>query len=91
MIDRTSVNREAVQRTEQSGIIFLDELDKVAGKTGGSGPDVSREGVQRDLLPIIEGSTVQTKFGPVTPPYPVCCGRRVSYGQAQRSYSGTAG
>ncbi|HRK21824.1 MAG TPA: AAA family ATPase, partial [Fimbriimonadaceae bacterium] len=52
-------------RTEQTGIIFLDELDKVAGKSGGSGPDVSREGVQRDLLPIIEGSTVATKFGPV--------------------------
>jgi len=65
LIDRSSVNREAVQRTEQTGIIFIDELDKVAGKNGQSGPDVSREGVQRDLLPIIEGSTVATKFGPV--------------------------
>jgi ATP-dependent HslUV protease ATP-binding subunit HslU len=65
MIDRSGVNREAVYRTEQSGIIFLDELDKVASKSGGSGPDVSREGVRRDLLPIIEGSTVATKFGPV--------------------------
>jgi len=65
MIDRSSLHREAAQRTEQTGIIFLDELDKVAGKTGGHGPDVSREGVQRDLLPIIEGSTVATKFGPV--------------------------
>lgn len=65
MIDSGSVNKDAVTRTEQTGIIFLDELDKVAGKTGGSGPDVSREGVQRDLLPIIEGSTVATKFGPV--------------------------
>jgi ATP-dependent HslUV protease ATP-binding subunit HslU len=65
MIDRSSLHREAVTRTEQTGIIFLDELDKVAGKTGGSGPDVSREGVQRDLLPIIEGSTVASKFGPV--------------------------
>ena len=65
LIDRSSVNREAVYRTEQSGIIFLDELDKVAAKGGGHGPDVSREGVQRDLLPIIEGSTVATKFGPV--------------------------
>lgn len=64
-IDRSSVNREAVQRTEQTGIIFLDELDKVASKSGGHGPDVSREGVQRDLLPIVEGSTVATKFGPV--------------------------
>jgi ATP-dependent HslUV protease ATP-binding subunit HslU len=65
LIDRHSVHREAVNRAEQTGIIFIDEIDKVAGKSGGSGPDVSREGVQRDLLPIIEGSTVQTKFGPV--------------------------
>lgn len=65
LVDRSSVHREAVIRAEQSGIVFLDEIDKVAGKSGGSGPDVSREGVQRDLLPVIEGSTVQTKFGPV--------------------------
>jgi ATP-dependent HslUV protease ATP-binding subunit HslU len=65
LIDRHSVHREAVIRAEQTGIIFIDEIDKVAGKSGSSGPDVSREGVQRDLLPIIEGSTVQTKFGPV--------------------------
>jgi ATP-dependent HslUV protease ATP-binding subunit HslU len=65
MTDQAGIRREAVHRTEQTGIIFLDELDKVAGKGGGSGPDVSREGVQRDLLPIIEGSTVQTKFGAV--------------------------
>jgi len=66
MIDQSAIRREAVLRSEQTGIIFLDELDKVASKSsGGSGPDVSREGVQRDLLPIIEGSTVATKFGPV--------------------------
>ncbi|MGV3617647.1 MAG: ATP-dependent protease ATPase subunit HslU [Fimbriimonas sp.] len=65
LVDRGTVHREAVHRAEQTGIIFLDELDKVAGKSGGAGPDVSREGVQRDLLPIIEGSTVATKFGPV--------------------------
>jgi len=65
MVDKTTIQREAIHRAEQTGIIFLDEIDKVAGKNGGSGPDVSREGVQRDLLPIIEGSTVQTKFGPV--------------------------
>ena len=64
MIDKSAIQREAIVRAEQTGIIFLDELDKVAGKSGGSGPDVSREGVQRDLLPIIEGSTVATKFGP---------------------------
>lgn len=65
VIDQTGVYREAVVRTEQTGIIFLDEIDKIAAKSGGSGPDVSREGVQRDLLPIIEGSTVATKYGPV--------------------------
>ena len=56
---------QAVRRVENSGIIFLDELDKIAGREGGRGPDVSREGVQRDLLPIVEGSTVTTKYGPV--------------------------
>lgn len=65
MIDQASVTKEALERAEQTGIIFLDELDKIAGREGGSGPDVSREGVQRDLLPIIEGSTVVTKYGPV--------------------------
>jgi ATP-dependent HslUV protease ATP-binding subunit HslU len=69
MVDRASINREALIRAEQTGIIFLDEIDKVAGKAGGSGPDVSREGVQRDLLPVIEGSTVQTKFGPMKTDY----------------------
>ena len=65
LVDRNAIQREAVVRAEQTGIIFLDELDKIAGKSGGSGPDVSREGVQRDLLPVIEGSTVATKFGSV--------------------------
>src|SRR5262249_40934994 len=67
IIDMDRVQREAVIRTEQSGIVFLDEIDKVAGRGGGvaSGPDVSREGVQRDLLPIVEGCTVTTKYGPV--------------------------
>ncbi|MCC7434542.1 MAG: ATP-dependent protease ATPase subunit HslU [Methanoregulaceae archaeon] len=64
MIDKGSIHREAIERAEQTGIVFLDEIDKVAIKSQGSGPDVSREGVQRDLLPIIEGSTVPTKFGP---------------------------
>jgi len=64
-VDQPSIYREAINRAEQTGIIFLDEIDKIAGKNGGSGPDVSREGVQRDLLPIIEGSTVASKFGPV--------------------------
>jgi ATP-dependent HslUV protease ATP-binding subunit HslU len=63
LIDMDEVVTEALERTEDMGIIFLDEIDKVAGERGGSGPDVSREGVQRDLLPIVEGSTVQTKYG----------------------------
>ncbi|MDX1632300.1 MAG: ATP-dependent protease ATPase subunit HslU [Thermoanaerobaculia bacterium] len=65
LIDRQQVAREARHRVEQTGILFLDELDKVAGKEGGKGPDVSREGVQRDLLPVVEGTTVSTKYGPV--------------------------
>ena len=65
LVDSSEVAREAVERAEDGGIIFVDELDKVAGREGGHGPDVSREGVQRDILPIIEGSTVMTKYGPV--------------------------
>ncbi len=65
LIDMDQVKREAVERTEQSGIVFLDEIDKIAGPRGQTGPDVSREGVQRDLLPIVEGSTVSTKYGAV--------------------------
>jgi len=64
-IDTVNIAKEAIDRAEQMGIIFIDEIDKVAMPSGGSGPDVSREGVQRDLLPIIEGSVVATKFGPV--------------------------
>jgi ATP-dependent HslUV protease ATP-binding subunit HslU len=59
------VAKEAIERTEQSGIVFIDEIDKVASRGHAQGPDVSREGVQRDLLPIVEGSTVTTKHGPV--------------------------
>ncbi|MBI5379104.1 MAG: ATP-dependent protease ATPase subunit HslU [Nitrospirae bacterium] len=65
MIDMDKVVREAVRRVEQSGIVFIDEIDKVAGRESGHGPDVSRQGVQRDLLPIVEGTTVTTKHGPV--------------------------
>jgi len=64
LIDMDKVIKEALQRIEQSGIVFLDEIDKIAGRES-HGPDVSREGVQRDLLPIVEGSTVTTKYGPV--------------------------
>jgi ATP-dependent HslUV protease ATP-binding subunit HslU len=63
LIDMDQVHRDAVTRAEQSGIIFVDEIDKVAGRKGGGGPDVSREGVQRDILPIVEGSAVATKYG----------------------------
>lgn len=65
LIDMEEVSREAVRRVEQTGIIFLDEIDKIATRKSAQGPDVSREGVQRDLLPIVEGSTINTKYGPV--------------------------
>ncbi|OGW30083.1 MAG: HslU--HslV peptidase ATPase subunit [Nitrospirae bacterium GWC2_42_7] len=65
LIDLDKITQEAVERVEQAGIVFLDEIDKIASKGQGHGPDVSREGVQRDLLPIVEGSTVTTKYGPV--------------------------
>jgi ATP-dependent HslUV protease ATP-binding subunit HslU len=65
LIDMESATKEAIRRVEESGIVFLDEIDKIAGREGTHGPDVSREGVQRDLLPIVEGSTVNTKHGPV--------------------------
>lgn len=66
LIDEDQVKEEAIHRAEQQGIVFIDEIDKVAGRSGGGhGPDVSREGVQRDILPIVEGSTVNTKYGPV--------------------------
>jgi len=65
LIDMDAVKREAVRRAGEDGIIFIDEIDKVAGRQGAGGPDVSREGVQRDILPIVEGSTVPTKHGPI--------------------------
>src|SRR5215472_1770670 len=65
LIDMDHVQRIAVERVENSGIIFLDEIDKIAGREGGHGPDVSREGVQRDILPIVEGTTVNTRYGMV--------------------------
>jgi ATP-dependent HslUV protease ATP-binding subunit HslU len=65
LIDMEKVTKEAIERIEQSGIVFIDEIDKVASRGSSYGPDVSREGVQRDLLPIVEGSTVTTKYGPV--------------------------
>src|SRR4029077_16123663 len=65
LIDMDSVARAAVERVQQAGIVFLDEIDKIAGREGSHGPDVSREGVQRDILPIVEGTTVNTKYGMV--------------------------
>ena len=69
LIDMDEVIREAVEKAEQDGIIFIDEIDKIAANGGGHGPDVSREGVQRDILPIVEGSVVNTKYGPVKTNY----------------------
>jgi ATP-dependent HslUV protease ATP-binding subunit HslU len=66
LLDMDQVTRIAVERVEDSGIVFLDEIDKIAGREGGHGPDISREGVQRDILPIVEGTTVNTKYGLVT-------------------------
>jgi ATP-dependent HslUV protease ATP-binding subunit HslU len=66
LIDMDQVTRIAVERVENSGIVFLDEIDKIAGREGGHGPDVSREGVQRDILPIVEGTTVNTRYGMVS-------------------------
>ncbi len=65
LVDMDKVGREAIKRAEQNGIIFIDEIDKIVSSGSGQGPDVSREGVQRDMLPIVEGSTVSTKHGPV--------------------------
>ncbi|EHS57863.1 ATP-dependent protease ATPase subunit HslU [Paenibacillus kribbensis] len=69
LIDMDDVIQESVKRAEQSGIIFIDEIDKIASQGKGNGPDVSREGVQRDILPIVEGSTIMTKYGPVRTDY----------------------
>lgn len=69
LIDNENVNSEAIRRAEQEGIIFIDEIDKIAGKGEGKGPDVSREGVQRDILPLVEGSTVNTKYGMIKTDY----------------------
>jgi ATP-dependent HslUV protease ATP-binding subunit HslU len=69
LIDMEQVHRAAVERVETSGIVFLDEIDKIAGREGGHGPDVSREGVQRDILPIVEGTTVNTRYGMVRTDY----------------------
>jgi ATP-dependent HslUV protease ATP-binding subunit HslU len=65
LIDMDEVKEEAIQKAQNTGIVFIDEIDKVAGKSSQSGPDVSREGVQRDLLPIVEGTAVNTKYGVV--------------------------
>ena len=69
LIDNDAVQEEAIQRTEQNGIVFIDEIDKIAGNKAGNGPDVSREGVQRDILPIVEGCTVTTKYGAIKTDY----------------------
>jgi ATP-dependent HslUV protease ATP-binding subunit HslU len=72
LIDRQKVNELAIRRAENSGIIFIDEIDKICGPAGGYGPEVSRQGVQRDLLPIVEGCTVNTRCGPVRTDHVLC-------------------
>src|SRR5690606_40234271 len=69
LVDSEEVSSEAIRRAEQQGIIFIDEMDKIASKSSTSSADVSREGVQRDILPIVEGSTVSTKYGAVQTDY----------------------
>lgn len=69
LIDNESVNSEAIRRAEQEGIVFIDEIDKIAGRSASKGPDVSREGVQRDILPLVEGCTVTTKYGTIKTDY----------------------
>ena len=69
LIDSENVNTEAIRRAENDGIIFIDEIDKIAGGANHNGPDVSREGVQRDILPIVEGCTVNTKYGSIKTDY----------------------
>ena len=87
LIDMDEVTRDAVERVEQSGIVFLDEIDKIAGREKNMGPDVSREGVQRDLLPIVEGSTINTKYGPVKTDHILFIARGVCTLQGGRSDS----
>src|SRR5436305_2762556 len=72
LVDMDAVARSALERVESSGIIFLDEIDKIAGRESGHGPDVSREGVQRDILPIVEGTTVNTRYGMVRTDHILC-------------------
>ena len=91
MVDMDAVYTEAVSRVEQHGIVFIDEIDKVAGRGNGSGPDVSREGVQRDILPIVEGTTVNTVRPRAHRSHPVHRRGRVPRVQGDRSDSGAAG
>jgi ATP-dependent HslUV protease ATP-binding subunit HslU len=90
LVDMDKVTKTAVERVEESGIIFLDEIDKIVGSDGAHGPDVSREGVQRDLLPIVEGSNVNTRYGMVRS-YPFHCGGGLQLFETVRSDPGTSG
>ena len=78
LIDQETANQEALELAEQMGIIFIDEIDKVATNNANSGQDVSRQGVQRDILPILEGSMIQTKYGTVNTEHMLFIGARVS-------------
>ena len=92
LLDEESIVQESIDTVEQNGIVFLDEIDKICARADRSGADVSREGVQRDLLPLIEGTTVSTKHGPVkTDLHPVCRLRRLPSGEAGGPAAGTSG
>ena len=92
LLDEDKIVEEAISLVENSGIVFLDEIDKICAREGRAGGDVSREGVQRDLLPLIEGTVVSTKHGPGSHrPYSVHCVRRVPCCQALGSFAGIAG
>ena len=79
LIDQETANQEALELAEQMGIIFIDEIDKVATNNANSGQDVSRQGVQRDILPILEGSMIQTKYGTVNTEHIVYRSARFTY------------
>ena len=85
LVDMDKVAETAKERVEQTGIIFIDEIDKICGREHGAGPDVSREGVQRDMLPVVEGCVVNTKYGMVRSDHILFIGRVLRHAEAQQA------